>query len=83
MEQVEVLNDARLVKGDPAQLVKLADVKAVLKDVSSSGPNLWITEATLHQKIMLFALSKCVKKQGVDQIPLTDVIFALSPTDDS
>ena len=73
VETVEVENDNRKLQGLEPKLVMISDVQAVIKAMSSSGPCLWIQQASLHQKILLLALSRCVKKQGQDQIKFGDV----------
>ena len=57
-------------KGSSTVKVTIKDLQAVQKTISASGPAIWIQSATLHQKIMLLALSRCIRKQG-----LTDTAF--------
>lgn len=73
VETVEVENENRRLVEQPTRLVTIADVQAIIKEMSASGPCLWIQKASLHQRILLLALSRCVKKQGQDQIKFGDV----------
>ncbi len=49
------------------------DVKDVLRDLQNSPTAAFLRELSLHDRILLAALLKCVRRAGVDEIPWTDV----------
>lgn len=56
------------------RLVNAGDIVTVHKDMTSSGLLLFVKRAGLHQRIMLLALSRAIRKVGVaDEVEFGDV----------
>lgn len=53
--------------------VSIRDVQAVQKEMTASGPGLWVREAPLMQKVLLLAVTVCTKKKGVESVTVSDV----------
>lgn len=49
------------------------DVKDVIKAMQSSPTAAWLRGCSLHERIMLAALVKCVKREGVEEIKWGEV----------
>lgn len=53
------------------------DVKAVIKEMQNSPTAAYLRELSFHERVMLAALVKCVRKEGVEEIKWGDVSAAL------
>lgn len=74
VERVEADNNARAAAGQPPRVVTAADIVVVHKEMTSSGLLLFVKRAGLHQRIMLLALSRAIRKVGVaDGVEFGDV----------
>lgn len=74
VEKVEAENMARTAEGKEPRLVNAGDIVAVHKEMTSSGLLLYVKRAGLHQRLMLIALSKAIRKLGVaDEVEFGDV----------
>lgn len=87
VEKVEAENITRLAEGKETRLVNAGDIVVVHKEMTSSGLLLYVKRAGLHQRIMLLALSRAIRKLGVaDEVEFGDVshflhdFLVLSPT---
>ncbi|KAL7278893.1 hypothetical protein ACG7TL_006724 [Trametes sanguinea] len=49
------------------------DVKAVIKEMQNSPTAAYLRELSFHERLMLAALIKCVRKEGVEEIRWADV----------
>ena len=49
------------------------DVKDVIKEMQNSPTAAYLRECTLHERIMLASLIKCVKREGTEEIKVGDV----------
>ena len=49
------------------------DVKDVIRDLQNSPTAAFLRALALHERILLAALLKCVRRTGVDEIPWADV----------
>jgi hypothetical protein len=57
------------------------DVKEVIKVMQHSPTAAYLRECSFHERMMLAAVIKCVKREGVEEIKWGDVItFVPSPT---
>ena len=73
VEKVEAENSSR--PAGQQRLVGAADIVVVHKEMTSSGLLLFVKRAGLHQRIMLLALSRAIRKVGVaDEVEFGDVI---------
>ncbi|VDC07610.1 unnamed protein product [Peniophora sp. CBMAI 1063] len=52
---------------------KIADVQEVIKVMQNSPTAAFLRDCSFHERLMLAALLKCVKKEGVDEIKWSDV----------
>ena len=52
---------------------RVADVKEVITLMQSSHTAAYLEDCSLHERIMLAALLKCVKRTGVDEVKWDDV----------
>lgn len=50
-----------------------ADVKEVIKVMQNSPTAAYIRDCSLHERIMLAAVLKCIKKEGVEEVKWGDV----------
>ena len=50
-------------------------IKNVIKMMENSPTAAWLRDCSLHERIMLAALVKCVKREGVDEVKWGDVRF--------
>jgi origin recognition complex subunit 1 len=57
----------------PRRVAKINDVHDVIKAMQNSPTAAFVGDCTLHEKIMLAALLKCVRSQGVEEIKWGDV----------
>ena len=78
IEVVESHNEKAIAAGKKGRLISIPDAQAVQKSMSLSGTGLWIDRATLHQKIMLFAISRELKKKGTEDVVFNAVSILLS-----
>lgn len=51
------------------------DVKEVIKVLQNSPTAAYLRDCTLHERIMLASLSKCMKREGVEEIKWGEVCF--------
>ena len=51
------------------------DIKNVIKMMENSPTAAWLRDCSLHERIMLAALVKYVKREGVDEVKWGDVRF--------
>jgi len=49
------------------------DVRSVIKVMQNSPTAAYVRECSLHERIMLAALLKCIKRQGVEEIQWGEV----------
>ena len=49
------------------------DVKAVIKEMQNSPTAAYLRELAFHERVMLAALVKCVRKEGVEEIKWGEV----------
>lgn len=49
------------------------DVKRVIKDMQNSPTAAYLRELSFHERLMLAALLRCVKREGVEEIKWGDV----------
>ncbi|KAI0298057.1 P-loop containing nucleoside triphosphate hydrolase protein [Multifurca ochricompacta] len=61
-----------LVQGD-RRTARTDDVKDVIRDLQNSPTAAFLRSLSLHERIMLAALLKCVRRVGVEEIPWVDV----------
>jgi origin recognition complex subunit 1 len=54
-------------------MAKTEDVKEVIKVMQNSPTAAYIRECSLHERIMLAALLKCIRKEGVEEVKWGDV----------
>jgi len=50
-----------------------SDVKEVIKVMQNSPTAAYIRECSLHERILLAAVMKCIKKEGVEEVKWGDV----------
>lgn len=62
-----------LIRSINAPAVKISHVKQVIEAMQSSPTAAYLRDCSLHEKIMLASLLKCVKRAGVDEIRWGDV----------
>lgn len=55
---------------------RVADVKEVITLMQSSHTASYLEDCSLHERIMLAALLKCVKRAGIDEVKWDDVRFS-------
>lgn len=67
---VELVQPLKKIAGAP-------DVKEVMNAMQDSPTAAFLKECSLHERIMLAALSKCIKRAGVDEVKWGDVWFNL------
>jgi origin recognition complex subunit 1 len=53
----------------------MEDVKEVIRVMQNSPTAAFLKELSLHERIMLAALVKCMKREGVDEIKWWEVCF--------
>ena len=51
-----------------SKTARIDDVKQVIKDMQNSPTAAYIRDLSLHERIMLAAMLKCVKREGVEEI---------------
>ncbi|KAJ3775395.1 P-loop containing nucleoside triphosphate hydrolase protein [Lentinula raphanica] len=51
------------------------DVKNVIKEMQNSPTAAYLRECSLHERIMLASLIKCMKREGVEEIKLGDLQY--------
>lgn len=74
VEKVEAENMVREAEGQGPRAVTAGDIVVVHKEMTSSGLLLYVKRAGLHQRIMLLALSRAIRKLGVaDEVEFGDV----------
>ena len=49
------------------------DVKQVIKDMQNSPTAAYVRELSFHERLMLAALLRCVKREGIEEIRWGDV----------
>lgn len=49
------------------------DVKQVIKDMQNSPTAAYLSELNFHERLMLAALLRCVKREGVEEVKWGDV----------
>ena len=54
-------------------MARTEDVKAVIKEMQNSPTAAYLRELSFHERLMLAALVKCVRKEGVEEIKWADV----------
>jgi origin recognition complex subunit 1 len=55
------------------RIAKLADVNKVVQVMQNSPTAAYLRECSLHERIMLASLLKCVRRAGIEEIPWGDV----------
>ncbi|GJJ08352.1 hypothetical protein Clacol_002563 [Clathrus columnatus] len=55
------------------KLVRIAHVKQVIDSMQNSPTAAFLRDCSLHERILLAALLKCIKREGVDEIAWSDV----------
>ncbi|KAI0324969.1 hypothetical protein GY45DRAFT_1390266 [Cubamyces sp. BRFM 1775] len=55
------------------RMARTEDVKAVIKDMQNSPRAAYLGELSFHERLMLAALIKCVRKEGVEEIRWSEV----------
>ena len=63
-----------------ARTARTEDVKEVIKEMQNSPIAAYLRELTFHERLMLAAMLKCMKKEGVDQIRWGDVSLSVPST---
>ncbi|KAF8519581.1 P-loop containing nucleoside triphosphate hydrolase protein [Gautieria morchelliformis] len=61
------------IRSTNAPLVQIVHVKQVIAAMQNSPTAAYLQDCSLHEKIMLASLLKCVKREGVDEIRWGDV----------
>lgn len=56
-----------------SKTARIDDVKRVIKDMQNSPIAAYIRDLSLHERIMLAAMLKCIKRAGVEEIRWGDV----------
>jgi len=71
----EALADRRAVERVSAKrtTVKMGDVSSVISAMQSSPTAAYLRDCSLHERIMLAALIRCIKREGVEEIKWADV----------
>lgn len=59
--------------------VKSADVSKIIQVMQNSPTAAYLRECSLHERMMLAALLKCVRRAGIEEIPWGDVSEANTP----
>ncbi|KAF8591217.1 P-loop containing nucleoside triphosphate hydrolase protein [Ramaria rubella] len=62
-----------LIRSSGAPVVLIPHVKQVIEAMQNSPTATYLRDCSLHEKIMLASLLKCVKREGVDEIRWGDV----------
>ena len=52
---------------------RIPDVQQVVKDMQNSPTAAFLRELSFHERVMLVAIIKCVRKEGVEEIRWGDV----------
>jgi hypothetical protein len=66
-----------LIRSTNAPLVQIAHVKQVIAAMQNSPTAAYLQDCSLHEKIMLASLLKCVKREGVDEIHWGNVCLVI------
>jgi origin recognition complex subunit 1 len=56
---------------------RLGDVKEVIQVMQNSPTAAYLRECSLHERMMLASLIKCIKREGVEEIQWGEVIYFL------
>lgn len=56
-----------------SRTARTEDVKEVIKEMQNSPTAAYLRDLSFHERLMLAAMLKCIKKEGVDQIRWGDV----------
>ena len=56
-----------------ARMARTDDVKEVIKSMQNSPTAAYLRELSFHERLMLAALLKCIKREGVEEIKWGDV----------
>lgn len=70
---VEVSMETAKQTRTPRKPVTIREMSAVLRAMTSSPIALYIKQCSLHQKMMLAAMLRCVRREGVSEIPWRSV----------
>lgn len=65
---VEVTIETSKDTGLPRKPVTIREMSAVLKAMTSSPVALFIKQCSLHQKMMMAAMLRCIRREGVSEI---------------
>lgn len=65
-----------LIRSTDEAIVKIVHVKQVIDSMQNSPTAAFLRDCSLHERILLAALLKCIKRTGVDEIAWSDVSFA-------
>lgn len=49
------------------------DINETYREMTEYGPTTFVKQASLQQKVLLLALSQCIKRAGIPEVPLGDV----------
>ena len=67
-----------LIRSINAPVVRIAHIKLVIEAMQKSPTAAYLQDCSLHERIMLASLLKCIKREGVDEIRWGDVCFGIS-----
>lgn len=56
-----------------SRLARTDDVKQVIKDMQNSPTAAYLRDLSFHERLMLAAMLKCIKKEGVEEIKWGEV----------
>ena len=56
-----------------ARMARTDDVKEVIKSMQNSPTAAYLRELSFHERLMLAALLKCIKREGVEEIKWAEV----------
>ena len=59
--------------GHPAKTIQIPDIQKVINAMQNSPTAAYLRDCSLHERIMLASLMKCVRKTGVDMVKWADV----------
>lgn len=58
------------------RLCGMKDVTETYREMTEYGPATFVKQASLQQKVLLLALSQCIKRAGIPEVPLGDVSYS-------
>ena len=60
-----------------AKTARTEDVKRVIADMQNSPTAAYLRELSFHERLMLAAILRCIKREGVEEIKWGDVCTAV------